>query len=316
MKKVILLGLIAAFFFSNTFVINRWLNVEKNGHWYWTATLRYVYVFIFISLMTFISKGPKVYKQVIDCYLSFWHFWVFAGGVGFGLFYLALCFAASYSPGWVLATTWQLTILMTPVVIFLLGEKVPYRGIIYLLIMFTGILLVNYDEFAYISQIELNSIIPIAIAAFCYPLGNTLCKYACRGKYSKIGVNKFPASNNIFNQILMMTMGALPVLGIAWISINPPPPTIDQLYSTALIAILTGLIATGLFYQARKMSGDDSLKLSAVDGTQAAEAPLALFWEWLLFNGALPSEYGFLGLSFVVAGIFLFCKHKKSVSKE
>ena len=113
MKKIILLGIAAAFFFSSTFAINRWLNVQQGGHWYWTACLRYVYVFIFLSLIVLFYNGVKAYKETIQCFFSFWYFWIIAGGIGFGLFYLSLCYAASYSAGWVLATTWQLTILMT-----------------------------------------------------------------------------------------------------------------------------------------------------------------------------------------------------------
>lgn len=306
MKKIVLLGIAAAFFFSSTFAINRWLNVEQGGHWYWTASLRYIYVFLYLSIISFFPNGFKIYKETIICFFDYWYFWIFTGGIGFGLFYLSLCYAASYSPGWVLATTWQITILMTPLVIRILGYKVPTRGIVYLLIMFLGILLVNYDEFTSIFLIDLKSVIPITFAAFCYPLGNTLCKYACEGKYKKFPINKYSISNNVFSQILMMTMGAFPVLLFFWIFTSPPAPTYTQFYSIAFIALFTGVIATSLLYQARKSALQNALALSAADGTQAAEAPLALFWEWSIFNGLLPSVFGIVGLILVILGIFLF----------
>lgn len=309
-KKIILYGIAAAILFSSTFVINRWLNVQEHGHWYWTASLRYIYVFLFLSIIIFFSNGIKAYQETLKCFFTYWYFWIFAGGVGFGLFYLSLCYAASYSAGWVLATTWQTTILITPIIILLLGNKVSSRGVIYLLIIFSGIILVNYQEFPSSSQINLKFIIPILFAAFCYPLGNTLCKYACEGRYSKIPIHQFPISKNIFSQIIMMTLGALPVLFLFWVFIFPPAPTTSQLYSTAYIALFTGVIATSLFYKARQLSGTNTFALSAADGTQAFEAPMALFCEWLFFNGLAPSKIGFLGLFFVIIGIFLFYHSK------
>ncbi len=254
--------------------------------------------------------------DTIKCFFSYWYFWIIAGGVGFGLFYLSLCYAASYSAGWVLATTWQLTILMTPLVIIILGNSVSLKGIVYLLIMFSGIVLVNIDEFTKISSINLKSILPITIAAFCYPFGNTLCKYACEGRYTKIPVNKFSISKNVFSQILLMTLGAFPILAIAGIIISPPKPITSQLYSTAFIALSTGVVATSLLYKARQLSQNNTFALAAADGTQAAEAPLALFWEWLIFGGLLPSMVGFSGLSLVILGIILFYRSKVNLKSK
>lgn len=310
MKRIVSLGVIAAFFFSSTFAINKWLNIKEGGHWYWTACLRYIYVFIFLSLFTVFFNGPRIYKEIIHCFISYWYFWVVAGGIGFGLFYMSLCYAASYSAGWVLATTWQVTILMTPVVIVFLGSKIESRGVIYLPFLFTGVVLVNYEEFSTMSGIDIKSVIPISFAALCYPFGNTICKYACEGRYPKIPINKFSFSQNVFSQILLMTLGALPILILVGVAVSPPHPTISQIYSTAFIAMSTGVIGTSLLYKARQLAKSNSSALSAADGTQAAEAPLALFWEWFLFGGALPSKIGFLGLWLVVAGITLFYKSK------
>lgn len=306
MKKIIFFGILAAFFFSSTFAINRWLNVDEGGHWFWTACLRYVYVFIYLSLISITFNGLESYKQTVKCFFLYWYFWIFAGGIGFGMFYLLLCYAASYSAGWVLATTWQLTIIMTPIVIFILGNKVSIHGIIFLIAMFVGILFVNYEEFSSIFLINSKSIVPIALAAFCYPLGNTLCKYACEGRFHKIPIDKFYISKNVFSQIILMTLGASPILFLVGLFVIPPLPTNSQLFSTAFIALSTGVIATSLLYKARQLSGNNSFALSAADGTQAAEAPLALFWEWLFFNGTLPSYVGYFGLSLVILGIVLF----------
>ncbi len=306
MKRIIVFGVIAAFFFSSTFAINRWLNVQEGGHWFWTASLRYLYVFFLLSILVVVFYGVNKYTQTLKCFFKYWYFWVFSGGIGFGAFYLLLCYAASYSAGWVLATTWQITILMTPVIIFILGNKVSLKGIIFLIIMFSGILLVNYEEFKSIALIDLKSILPITVAAFCYPLGNTLCKYGCEGRYKRMPIHDFEISQNIFSQILLMAMGSLPILIVVGVLVSPDNPTYSQVYCTAIVALLTGVIATSCLYKARQLSRDNPFALSAADGTQAFEAPLALFWEWLLFNGVLPSFIGYIGLSLVIIGIVLF----------
>ncbi len=36
------------------------------------------------------------------------------GTIGFGMFYLFICFSADHSPGWIIAATWQLTICYIP----------------------------------------------------------------------------------------------------------------------------------------------------------------------------------------------------------
>lgn len=306
MSKIIIFGVAAAFFFSSTFAINRWLNVEQGGHWYWTASLRYFYVFIFMSILILVTGGFKEYRETIKCFIKFWYFWIIAGGIGFGVFYLALCYAASFSAGWVLATTWQTTILATPLVILLLGKRISSRGWMYLIMMFLGIVFVNFDEFNSFSEIDLNSILPILIAAFCYPLGNTLCKYASEGEYARFRIDEFKVSQNVFSQILMMTLGAFPVLLIAWFILSPPLPVFSQYYSIAFVALSTGVIATSFLYKARQLAKDSTFALAAADGTQSTEAPLALFWEFMFFGTVLPTTTGVIGLFLVVLGIILF----------
>lgn len=61
-----------------------------------------------------------------------------------------------------------------------------------------------------------NSITPILIAAFSYPLGNTLCKFACEGKYKNLNVQKYETSKKPLNQILLMVLGALPLIFFSW----------------------------------------------------------------------------------------------------
>lgn len=310
MKKILLYGFLAALFFSITFAINKWLNVEKGGHWYWTACLRYVFVLLLLSAFIIARYSFTHLLDTFKCFFSNILFWVFAGGIGFGVFYLSLCYAASFSDGWVLATTWQSTILFTPFIIYFLGNKLDYKGLGFLLIIFAGVVLVNSSAFIKLDRNLLSSILPILLAAFCYPLGNTLCKYACEGKFDKLTVSLFKISRNPYSQILMMVLGALPVLLFAWFIFDPYPPTKTQVEYVFIVALLTGVIATSFLYKARILAGSNSSALAFADGTQSFEAPLALFWECSLFNGKMPNWLGFFGLGVLFIGIMLYYKSK------
>ena len=53
MIRLILLGLLSGAFFSSTFVLNELMSAA-GGHWFWSASLRYV--FMLLLLMTVIVE--------------------------------------------------------------------------------------------------------------------------------------------------------------------------------------------------------------------------------------------------------------------
>ena len=50
MKKGILLGLLASFFFAFTFLLNRSMHLS-GGSWVWSASLRYLFTFPIFALL-------------------------------------------------------------------------------------------------------------------------------------------------------------------------------------------------------------------------------------------------------------------------
>lgn len=304
MKWLICLGVLSALFFSSTFVINHWLNIN-GGHWYWTASLRYYYTLAILSILILLTQGTKKYVECFRCFLKYWRFWLIAGGIGYATFYLLLCFSASYAPGWVIATTWQFTILASPVVLLMFGEKVPLLGILNLIFIFIGICLVNLNLHADINSNLLRSVIPVLIASFCYPFGNTLCKFAVEGRYKQYSVNEYPITKNVLSQVFLMCLGALPVLVLVGLWIRPMYPTINQIKSVFIIAILTGVIATSVFYYARQKAAN-ALAISVVDATQSMEVPFAFLIGFFIFNEKDISSVGIIGLVIVVFGIIMF----------
>jgi hypothetical protein len=105
--------------------------------------------------------------------------------------------------------------------------------------------------------------------------------------------------------VLLLTLGALPFWLITIVVTQPPPPTAGQWASTALVALLSGVIATSLFVYARHLARN-AYELAAVDATQSAEVIFALIGETLLLGGALPSLLGSAGIGLTILGLILY----------
>ena len=158
MLRLMTLGLAAGLFFSTTFILNRAMSLE-GGHWYWSASLRYLYMVGFLGAGLTLAKGGTFFRRVLAEFYSHWAFWVVSGSIGFGGFYALICFAADHSPGWVVATTWQLTIIASLFVLRLFGRKFPRRIWAYSAVVFAGVLLVN------LSRVETENIVTLLLGS-------------------------------------------------------------------------------------------------------------------------------------------------------
>ncbi|MFC1829971.1 multidrug resistance efflux transporter family protein, partial [Thermodesulfobacteriota bacterium] len=231
-------------------------------------------------------------------------FWLFVGSIGFGIFYSMLCYAADHAPGWVVAGTWQFTVIATPIVLFLFREKVPRRGIFFSVLIFIGILLIQFykieNDFA--MRHFLYGVIPVIVAAFAYPMGNQLLNFAKHGNHSFIPHIDSPVLQNAPTCVLLMTMGSIPFWILLLLITNPPPPLKSQILHTGIVAISSGIIATSIFYKARN-STTSPYVISAIDATQSGEVVFSLIGEILLLNGTFPGLTANIGLLIIVGGI-------------
>jgi drug/metabolite transporter (DMT)-like permease len=297
------LGILAAFFFSTTFVINRWLSVG-GGSWYWTATLRYVFVFLILSPLLAVRFSPGLLWRCVQVFVRNIGFWVMSGGIGFGVFYLALCYAASFAPGWVVATTWQLTILAGPFISRLFGLRVTVGSFVFSGIAFLGVVLVNAHAGMQINSAILEGILFVCIAAVCYPFGNTLCGLAKAGRMAVIHHGDVELLDNTYARIWLMTAGALPILIVAGLAVGVTDlPSPDQLLGVAYVAVSTGVVATALFLYARQNVARTGDEVAAVDSTQSFEVPFALLFEVLVLGAPWPNFVGWIGVLAVVIGV-------------
>lgn len=315
MVRIVCTGIIAALFFSSTFVLNRAMSLE-GGHWFWMASLRYGWMLILLGLWLAVTGRTALGIQALQLYRKHWWFWTVAGGIGFGLFYALISFSASYTPGWVVAATWQMTILATPAVLLLFGRRVPLRALLFTLIVFAGVLIINIEQ---ASSLPLRDVLlgalPVLGAAFAYPIGNQMvweARAAAKRQRSTllgscIPSIDHPAMNDAICRVLLLTLGSIPLWLVLALWVSPPMVTGGQLFKTLLVALFSGVIATSLFLSARHLAKSPS-ELAAVDCTQSMEVVFSLAGEILLLGGLLPGAMGWSGIALTLFGLILYLR--------
>jgi drug/metabolite transporter (DMT)-like permease len=307
MVRLLTIGMLSAFFFSSTFIINRAMSLQ-GGHWVWTASLRYGYMLLLLCLWLLLTRQGHILTGACRLFRKHWLFWTIAGSTGFGLFYALLSFSASFAPGWVVATSWQATILATPLVLFMFGKRVPAKGMAFTVLIFTGIMLVTIEQAssAALRDIMLGTL-PVIGAAFAYPFGNQLVWEARHGKSARIPSINDPVIDHNIGRVLLMVLGSLPFWLLLILVTSPPPPSAGQLFNTAIVAVFSGVIATTLFLQARHQA-TNPYELAAVDSTQATEVIFALLGEIAFLHGSFPKIAGSAGIMLVVTGLILYIR--------
>lgn len=300
----ILISLLSALFFATTFVLNRQISLS-GGSWMWSSALRYFWMLPFLWIIVAYKKQLKVLFIEIRLQPVSWLGW---SSIGFGLFYSLLTFSASYAPSWLVASTFQITILagmlMAPVI-----NKTSYKEtfslgtFIFSLLMVLGVLITQISQARTVETQELIlGTVPVLIAAFAYPLGNRKMMQITNGRL------------NSLQRTLGMTICSLPVwLGLAGYEIaNQHFPSTDQLFQTLIIRVFSGVIATTLFFWSTDMVRKNEKTLAAVEAVQSTEVVFALLGEIIILNSSAPDKYSALGILLILVGVFLhsFKKHE------
>ncbi|TWT12524.1 multidrug resistance efflux transporter family protein [Planomicrobium sp. CPCC 101079] len=311
--KPIIIGISAAFFFAFTFVFNASMDAT-GGSWIWSAVLRYIFMVPFLVAIVLTRKNLKPLLAEMKRAPLAWLLWSF---IGFGLFYMPLCFAAAYSPGWLIAGSWQITIiagsLIAPFFLttiytsngpILKREKIPYRGLLFSLIILLGVIIMQIESAQKISvEVFMLGFLPVLIACFAYPLGNRKMMELCDGRL------------DAYQRVLGMTLASLPfwfILAIYGIS-TVGFPSINQSLQSLIVAVSSGVIATVLFFKATDLVRKDMKKLAAVEATQSLEVLFALAGEIIILSIALPSLTSWAGIIIVMLGMII---HSQASIKE
>ena len=149
--KAFLLGVLASFFFSVTFVLNKLMS-NGGGSWMWSASLRYLFMLPLLILIVASRRKLKATLREMGRHPLQWVGWSL---VGFGLFYAPLCFSAAYSPAWLVSGTWQITIIAGSLIVPFFYERIqtqngavnrrkriPFKGMGLSLVILIGILII------------------------------------------------------------------------------------------------------------------------------------------------------------------------------
>src|SRR5699024_4034159 len=161
--RPIIFGLLAALFFSFTFILNRSMELA-GGSWVWSASLRFFFMLPILWLFVGWRRNIKPVLLHIKTYPLQWIIW---STVGFGQFYAPLTYATIYAPGWLFAGT-----LLVPL-INKSNLVIPIQSVIISLIIFAGVVLtqIEHAEAVPVKGLILT-IIPLLISSISYPLGN------------------------------------------------------------------------------------------------------------------------------------------------
>ncbi len=185
MIKLILLGLLAGALFSSTFILNEAMS-SAGGHWFWSASLRYLFMWLMLTVIITMQHGFGRIKALTAVFREHWIFWCITGSIGFGVFYTGICYAADHVAGWVVAATFMFTVVTSLLVLLAFGQRFDKKFIIYALLVFLGVLLVNVSEGLHAAEVAdiaskvsmtdmlFFGALPALLAAFCYPIGNQL----------------------------------------------------------------------------------------------------------------------------------------------
>ncbi|HVQ34241.1 MAG TPA: multidrug resistance efflux transporter family protein [Lysobacter sp.] len=294
------IALLSALFFTLTYVLNR-ASADVGGDWAWIAALRYLITLpLLLPLMLLRGGIPPVLRAIRAQPAA----WFTCSAIGFVAFYLLLAFAASSGPSWLIAGSFQFTVvagmLCAPLLYRDARAKVPAAALAVGAMILLGVLLLQFGH----AEGRLDRAAWIAFAcvigsAVLYPIGNRMLLL----HLERTG-ESLDAPQRVFGMTLASQPLWLLVAAYAWG--HSGPPTLLQVELAAGVAIGAGIIATILFFQATGMVRNHPAALGAAEAMQAAELLFAMGLGALFLGEAWPGGIALLGACIVIAGIVGF----------
>lgn len=300
-SKALSFGILASLFFASTFVLNRMMAVSGGG-WQWSSALRFLWMLPILLLIVIIRGNLKQLLIEMKRNLRQWLLW---STIGFGVFYALLTFGARYAPSWLVAGTFEFTIIAGMFIGHFMHRKEnrqPFSKatLFFSCIIFLGIIVMQISEAESTqwSTILLGTI-PVVIAAIAYPVGNRKMMALTQG------------SLDTYQRTLGMTLASMPF----WIILmffgyqEYGLPDQSQLLQTLLVALFSGVIATLLFFKGTELMQHDQKGLAAVEATQAMEVIFTLIGEIIILHTGFPNNLAITGILLVVVGMYLHSKN-------
>ncbi|WP_229593666.1 DMT family transporter [Rossellomorea vietnamensis] len=280
------------------------------GSWMWSSSLRFLFMLPFLFLIVGLRKNINQVWIEMRKKPYEWLTWSF---VGFVLFYGPLTYAAAYGPGWLVAGTWQFTIvagiLLAPL-FFTSGpvrrrHTIQKRALGISSIILIGVMFIQQENAGGLSLSEMiTGVLPVIVAAFAYPLGNRKMMEVCGGKL------------DTFQRVLGMTIASTPfwlILG-SYALFKVGVPSTGQVTQSFIVAVCSGVIATSLFFLATNMARHHPGKLAAVEATQSTQILFVIMGEAAILSVPLPSGLALLGIILIIAGMIIHTVNVKKMN--
>lgn len=275
----------------------------SGGSWIWSASLRYLFTVPFLFLLVLCRGNLTPLLREMKENVVKWLLW---STVGFGLFYAPLCFAAAYGPAWLVAGTWQITIVAGSLLVPLLYKKpdgnkgrrhsLPLQEMAISLVILAGVGLIQSGESGSLEKPALLvGLLPVLLAAFSYPLGNRKMMLLCAGRL------------DVYQRVLGMTLASIPfwLLLSTYELATAGMPGQGQVLQAFLVAVFSGIIATVLFFYATDRAKGNPKQLAIVEATQAGEVLFTVLGETLFLGAPFPSGWPLAGISVIIVGMIL-----------
>ncbi|WP_243042316.1 multidrug resistance efflux transporter family protein [Dyella sedimenti] len=294
------LALCAALFFTMTYVLNRSL-VAGGGHWAWAVILRYLITLPLLTLVLPWQGGLGRLPEELRRHPRAWLGW---STVGFVLFGVPLTWAADSGPSWLVAGSFQTTVLAGPLLAPLIyrdhRRRLAWRSVAIGVLIVAGVFALQWGH----AQGRLRAddwlaMAAVVFAAFMYPLGNRMLLLHLERSATPIG-----AAQRVFGMTLCSWPAWLLLGMIAWLALGPP--TWRDALLAGGVALSSGVIATVLFFRATDRVRREPTALAAVEAMQAAELLFATAIGAVFLGEAWPRGWSALGALMIVAGIALF----------
>ncbi|MGV8943709.1 multidrug resistance efflux transporter family protein [Thermomonas sp.] len=293
-------ALVSALFFTVTYVFNRAAALE-GGHWAWTAALRYL---LTLPMLLVIIRWQGGFMPVWRALRAAPDAWLLWSGIGFFVFYILLSYAASSGPSWLVAGTFQVTVvagmLCAPLLYRDARARIPRAALAVGVVILAGVLLMQVGHAHGALDVQgWIALLCVLASAFLYPLGN-------RGLL--LHLERTGIELNATQRVLGLTLASQPAwLALAaWAAWETGLPSAGQVWLAAGVALSAGVVATILFFQATGMVRDNPTALGATEAMQAAEVLFAVLLGALFLGEAWPTGQALAGAGLVILGICLF----------
>lgn len=267
----------------------------SGGYWMWGAALRYIFALPILALILAVMPGDQFGPLIKDIKKKPFR-WILWSTVGFGLFYLPLSLGSVYGESWMVAACWQLTIVCGVLLTPLFGKKIPVKNLLIGALILVGIFILQSENMTGNGgKQNLLALLPILLAAFCYPLGNRKTMEHC------------PAELSTIQRVFGMTLCSIPFwLLVSCISFaNAGAPDVGQILHALAVALFSSCIATLLFFHATDLVKGNPKHLAIIEATQCGEVIFTLIGGILFLGDKTPGVTGWIGLVLIIGGMIL-----------